>query len=120
MSADLERRMRAARERWVDAAGVRLKIRRPLPLELAEIQAQSEINVRAAIVWRFVVGWDVAEATVLPGIGGEDRAEFSAGAWREFASGRVDVFNAALDEIMRWYGEHQAQTESVPGKSPSS
>jgi hypothetical protein len=120
MSADLERRMRAARERWVDAAGVQVKVRRPLPLELAELHETHETSARREIVVRYVVDWKVTEADLLPGVGGEEVAPFSAGAWREFVLGRVDLFAAVVNAIMGWYHEHQAAVETVPGKSESS
>jgi hypothetical protein len=120
MSASIERRMRAARERWIDAAGARLKIRRPLPLELAAIHERGEAGVRAAIVAEFVIDWEVIESELLPGVGGDEPVPFSVGAWREFVGGRLDVFGAALNAILGWYEEHRAATESVAGKSESS
>lgn len=146
MSADLERRMRAARERWIDAAGARVKVRRPLDLELADIMSQSEVSrlarrvaerheddadVRAllrevdksahtAIVLRYVVDWEVTEADLLPGVGGEDRADFSAAAWREYVLGRPALFNEVLASVMGWFTEHKSALEAVPGKSASS
>ncbi|MFM1991280.1 MAG: hypothetical protein RJA99_4237 [Pseudomonadota bacterium] len=120
MSASIERRMRAARERWIDAAGVRVKIRRPLPLELAEIHERGEVGVRAAVVAAYVVDWEVTEAQLLPGVGGDEAVPFSTGAWREFMAGRLDVFSAAANEILGWYEEHRKATEAIPGKSESS
>jgi hypothetical protein len=113
---DIERRLKSARERWEDVAGYRLKIRRPLALELADIGGGSEFRTRAEIVERFVVDWELTEQQLFPGVGGEDRVPFSAAAFREWIGDRLDVFNGALDAIMGWYAEHRAQMESVPGK----
>jgi hypothetical protein len=119
MAEDWARRQQAARERWVEVGGKRYRVRRPLELDVRRL-LKGEQEVGEALALEFVVGWEgFTEADLVPGVGGEDAVEFSAGAYREWIGDRF----ADLTELARliWddFQARQAQRASIPGKSSS-
>ena len=114
-----EVRQRRALEKWVEVGGIRYKIRRPRDLEMRHLLAQSK-DIGEDLAMQFVVDWEVTEATLLPGIGGDAAVPFSAGAYREFIADRLPDLAALSNLIWDEYQAFRTAKESIAGKSGSS
>jgi hypothetical protein len=100
--AELVKRMRAAREQWVEAGGFRFLIRRPTDWELAK-KAQGS---RFELVFEHVVDWDgVREADLIPG-GSDEAQSFDAAVWRDFIADRPDLWERLLEAVIDACNRH--------------
>ena len=113
---DWEARQRRALEKWVEVGGCRYKVRRPRDLEMRHLLQQNP-DVSEALAMQFVVDWEVTEADLLPGIGGDSRVPFSTGAFREYIADRLpDLFDLST-AIWNEYQAYRATKDDIAGKS---
>lgn len=106
MSKALIDKIRRARESGVSADGRTYTVRRPTDAEALEMQGKAPLE----FVRRFVVGWNVTEADLVPG-GGSEVVPFSADLWCEFVEDRPQIWEPLATAILEGYTAHVKQRE---------
>lgn len=113
----LREKLLAARERWMEVGGFRLKVRRPSDLELLELSGKSTEEIARKFAMDCVVDWTLTEADVLPGVGGNGRAEFDAELYRDWVADRIEVLREVANTVAAMISERRQRKEESEGKS---
>lgn len=105
MSALLEK-MRRARETRVEVADFAFIVRRPTPVEMADMSRTRDFTSA-------VVGWEkVREMDIVPG-GDPHPLTFDADACAEWLRDRPDLYGPVIDRVMEAFKAHVAALEEA-------
>lgn len=110
-------KIRAARQKNIEAGGYTFTVRRPTDIEVLQMRGQ---NVREGdILKRFVVGWDnVKELDLIPGGTGMP-VEFDSDLFIEWIADRPDLWAPIIAAVNDGYEQHQKDSEQRLGKFDS-
>lgn len=105
----------ASRERWIDAAGYRLKLRRPAEASLAAQAGKTERELMDWCTGHAVVDWELREEDVLPGVGGDARVPFDQDLYREWVADHMEVASAVAMATLALVKEHSEKEAAAQG-----
>lgn len=102
-------KMRAARERRVEAGGFKFTVRRPTDVEMLELQGEGSVSR----LFPFVVGWEgVKEIDLIAG-GDPVPVPFDSALFAEWVSDRPDILGPIVSEVMESYRKHSEALEDL-------
>ena len=113
---DLNAKLLASRERWVESDGLRFKVRRPTDLELLRLAGKSAEDIARVFALECVVDWKLTEGDVVGGAGGSAMAAFDVELYRDWIADRVELMRVVANEVAAMVSEHREKKESAQGK----
>lgn len=112
MAETIIEKLRKSRQGEVQTGGCSFTVRRPTDEE-AYNHFRSEVPVSAELLARFVVGWNLKEADILPG-GGKAQVPYDPELAREWLADRADLWPPLLERITELYQAHAQSRETAP------
>lgn len=108
MSRALIEKLQRARERALPIGRWSFTIRRPTDADALQMQGKEPVD----FVRRFVVGWDLAEADVVPG-GGPEKIAFEPALWSAWVDDHPDLWLPLATAILDDYRKHVESREGA-------
>lgn len=106
-------RLRKTREAKVKTGKYTFTVRRPTDEE-AYAHFRQETPVSTELLVRFITGWDLTEADILPGGDGKKKVEFDPELAREWLADNSPLWAPLLDKISELYKSHAESREAGP------
>lgn len=111
---DLLKRMRSARERWVDIDGYRFLIRRPTVYQIARWRASGDDEL--VLLAQAIVGWDnVRERDLIPS-GADELVPYDHDVLAEWISDKPELMSELMQSIASIISERERAIEEVEKK----